>query len=51
MTESLWELAIVLLVSSAIFWLVWHFAAQLLSWDAGSCIEMQSLPDDQRDAR
>ena len=34
MTESRWELAIVLLVSSTIFWSVWHFVAQLLSWGA-----------------
>ena len=34
MTESRWELAIVLLVSSTIFWPVWHFVAQLLSWRA-----------------
>ena len=33
MTESRWELAIVLLVSSTIFWSVWH-VAQLLSWGA-----------------
>jgi hypothetical protein len=32
MTDSRWELAIVLLVSSTIFWSVWHFVAQLLSW-------------------
>jgi hypothetical protein len=31
MTDSRWELAIVLLVASAAFWLVWHFVAQLLS--------------------
>jgi hypothetical protein len=30
MTDSRWELAIVLLVSSAIFMLVWHFVAPLL---------------------
>ncbi|MGC1410204.1 MAG: hypothetical protein WA864_14850 [Acetobacteraceae bacterium] len=32
MTDSRWELAIGLLVSSTIFWSVWHFVAQLLSW-------------------
>jgi hypothetical protein len=31
MTDSRWELAIVLLVASAFFWFVWHFMAQILS--------------------
>ena len=30
MTDSRWELAVVLLVSSTAFWLVRHFVAQLL---------------------
>jgi hypothetical protein len=30
MTNSRWELAIVLLVASTGFWLVWHLVAQLL---------------------
>jgi hypothetical protein len=33
MTESRWELAIVL-VSSTIVWSDWHFVEQLLSWGA-----------------
>jgi hypothetical protein len=32
MTDSRWELAIVLLVSSTVYWSVCHFVAQLLSW-------------------
>jgi hypothetical protein len=39
MTESRWELVIVVLVPSATFWSVRHFVAQLLGWGAGSCIE------------
>jgi hypothetical protein len=31
MTDSRWELAIVLLVAYTVFWLVWHFVASLLS--------------------
>jgi hypothetical protein len=31
MTDSRWELPIVLLVASAAFWFVVHFVAQLLS--------------------
>jgi hypothetical protein len=31
MTDSRWELAIVLLAASVVFWLVWHFVAQLLN--------------------
>jgi len=31
MTNSRWELPIVLLMASTTFWFVWHFLAQLLS--------------------
>jgi hypothetical protein len=31
MTDNRWELPIVLLVASTIYWLVWHFGAILLS--------------------
>ena len=31
MTDSRWELAIVLLVASTAFWLVWHIVAPILS--------------------
>jgi hypothetical protein len=30
MTDSRWELPIVLLVASAAFWFAWHFVPQLL---------------------
>jgi hypothetical protein len=31
MTDSIWELAIVLLMSSMVFFLAWHFALRLLN--------------------
>jgi len=31
MTESRWELPIVLLIATTTFWLVWHPAGQLFS--------------------
>jgi hypothetical protein len=31
MTDSRWELPIVLLMATTTFWLVWHFAAHILS--------------------
>jgi hypothetical protein len=31
MTDSRWELPIVLLTAATTFWSVWHFAARLLS--------------------
>jgi hypothetical protein len=31
MTDSRWEFVIVLLAASTVFWLGWHFLAQLLT--------------------